>query len=95
MYFPLIVTFLLLMGLVIAAIQNTAPVEFRFMMWTLELSITALIFYSAVLGGAIVAVLSLPKLARHYLRNRSFRRETGELKERLARMERQSEESGR
>ncbi len=95
MYLSLIVMFLLLMGLVIAGIQNTAPVELRFMVWNIKVSITALIFYSAVLGGAIVAVMALPRLARQYIRNRSFRRETGELKQRLAQRESHAQEDGR
>lgn len=94
MYFSLIVTFLLLMGLVIAGVQNSTPIEFKFLAWVFEMSLTGLIAYAALLGGAIVAVLTLPKLARQALRNRSFRRESGELKQRLGQLERQSESKG-
>ena len=91
MYFSLIVTFLLLMALVVASVQNASPVQITFLAWVFEMSITGLIFYAALLGGAIVAVLTLPKLVRQSLRNRSFRRETRELKQQLAQMERHTE----
>ena len=63
MYLSLIITFLLLLVIIVTAIQNSMPLDFRFFTWTFQLSITALIVYSSLTGGAIVAILSLPKLA--------------------------------
>ena len=62
MSFSLIITFLLLLVVVVTAIQNSMPLNFKFLMWDLDMSITALIAYSSIIGGAIVAILALPKL---------------------------------
>jgi uncharacterized integral membrane protein len=94
MYFSLIVTFLLLMALVVASIQNATPVQITFLAWVFEMSLTGLIFYASLLGVAIVAVLTLPKLVRQALRNRTFRRETASLKERLGQMEKHADSKG-
>jgi hypothetical protein len=51
--------------------------------WNFQLSITALIFYSSLIGGAIVAVLALPKLAKKSLHGRSMNREIQKLKEKI------------
>lgn len=91
MYFSLIVTFLLFMALVVASIQNTTPVQLKYLGWVFEMSLTGLIFYASLLGGAIVAVLTLPKLVRQALRIRSFRKETGGMKQQLAHMEKQTD----
>ena len=64
MVLSLIATFILLMGLVIAGIQNTASFEMRFLAWSLQMSLTVIIFYAYVLGGSIVALLTLPRMVR-------------------------------
>jgi uncharacterized integral membrane protein len=61
MYLSLIITFLLLLVIIITAMQNSMPLDFKFFTWNFQTSITALIFYSSLIGGAIVAVLALPK----------------------------------
>jgi uncharacterized integral membrane protein len=91
MYLSLIVTFILLMGLVVAAVQNTTPIDFKFLMWGFQMSVTGLIFYAALFGGAMVSLLTLPGLIRQLMRNRSYRRETRELKQRLGRIEKHTE----
>ncbi len=87
MYFSLIITFLLLLGLVITSLQNSMPLELKFITWNLQMSLTALILYSSLIGGAIVAVLALPKLVRKSLDVRSFRREISNLKKRIVELE--------
>jgi hypothetical protein len=57
--------------------------HFKFFMWHFQLSITALIFYSFLIGGAIVAVLALPKLVSKSFHVRSFNREIHKLKEKI------------
>ncbi|MFO7783108.1 MAG: LapA family protein [Thermodesulfobacteriota bacterium] len=91
MYLSLIVTFILLMGLVVGSIQNTSPIQLKFLAWTFQMSLTGLIFYAALLGAAIVAVLTLPRLARQTMRKRSFRKEAAGLKQRIAELEDQAE----
>jgi uncharacterized integral membrane protein len=83
MYFSLIITFLLLLVIIITAIQNSMPLDFKFFTWKLQLSITALIFYSSLIGGAIVAVLALPKLAKKSLHGRRMNKEMQKLKEKV------------
>jgi len=87
MYFSLIVVFLLLLGLVITSLQNSMPLELKFITWNLEMSLTALILYSSLIGGAIVAVLALPKLVRKSLDVRSLNREIYQLGKRIAELE--------
>ncbi len=93
MYLSLIVTFLLLMGLVVAGIQNTDPIRLKFLAWMFQMSLAGLIFYAALLGAAIVAVLTLPRLARQALRKRALRKESAELKQRIVELEGQVETS--
>ena len=81
MYLSLIITFLLVLVIIITAIQNSMPLDFRFFTWNFQISITALIVYSALMGGAIVAILTLPKLAKKSLHARSMNKEISKLKE--------------
>lgn len=91
MYLSLIITFLLLLVIIIASIQNTMPLELKFFVWKLQMSLTALVFYSSVVGAAIVAVLSLPKLVSKHLKVRSLNKETIGLKKEIAELKKQSE----
>jgi len=83
MYFSLIITFLLFLVIVIAGIQNSMPLDLKFFIWNIKMSITALIFYSSVIGGSIVAILTMPRLAKKYLNVRSLNREIHKLKENM------------
>ena len=83
MYLSLIITFLLLLVIIITAVQNSMPLDFKFFTLNFQISITVLIFYSALIGGAIVAVLALPKLAKKSLNKRSMNREIQKLKEKI------------
>lgn len=87
MYLSLIITFLLLLVTIITAIQNSTPLELKFFSWNIQVSITALIFYSSLIGGAIVAVLSLPKLAKKSFHVRSMNKEIHKLKEKILDLE--------
>ena len=87
MYLSLIITFLLLLLIIITAIQNSMPLDFKLLTWDFQISITALIFYSSLIGGAIVAVLALPKLAKKSLHVRSMNREIHKLKEKILELE--------
>ncbi|MEA1970551.1 MAG: LapA family protein [Thermodesulfobacteriota bacterium] len=80
MYLSLITTFLLLLIIIITGMQNSMLLELKFIIWELQMSLTALIFYSSLLGGAIVAVLALPKLVKNYLRVKSLNRKVRKIK---------------
>jgi uncharacterized integral membrane protein len=92
MYLSLIITFLLLLGIIIAGIQNSMAVDIRFFVWKYQLSIMALIFYASLIGGAIVAVLALPKLASKSLKVRRLNKELYELKRKAVDLEKEREE---
>ena len=87
MYFSLSVVFLLLLGLVIISLQNSMPLDLKFIAWNLQMSLTALILYSSLMGGAIVAVLAVPKLVRKALDVRSLNRESYKLGKRIIELE--------
>jgi len=84
MYFALSVAFLLLLGLVVTSVQNSMPLELKFITWNLEMSLSALILYSSLIGGAIVAILAVPKLVRKSLDTRSLSREISNFKGKTA-----------
>jgi len=87
MYLSLIITFFLLLGIIITSLQNGMPLELKFITWNLQMSFTALILYSSLIGGAIVAVLALPKLVRKSLDVRSLNREIYKLKGKILELE--------
>ena len=87
MYFALSVAFLLLLGLVATSVQNSMPLEVKFITWNLEMSLSALILYSSLIGGAIVAILAVPKLVRKSLDARSLSREISNFKSKIAELE--------
>ncbi|MEA3358994.1 MAG: lipopolysaccharide assembly protein LapA domain-containing protein [Thermodesulfobacteriota bacterium] len=92
MYLSLIVTFLLLLVIVIFGIQNTMPSEVKFIVWKFQLSLTVLIFYSSIVGAAIVAILSLPKLVSKHLKARKLSKEVTLLKKRAVELEKKNME---
>jgi len=87
MYFALSVAFLLLLGLVVTSVQNSMPLELKFITWNLEMSLSALILYSSLIGGAIVAILAVPKLVRKSLDARNLNREISNFERKIAELE--------
>ena len=87
MYASLIITFLLILGIIVTSLQNSVPLELKFLAWDLKISLTALIFYSSLVGAAVVAILSLPKLVSKHFKVRSLTKELQRLKERNAESE--------
>ena len=87
MYASLIITFLLILGIIVTSLQNSVPLELKLLAWDLKTSLTALIFYSSLVGAAVVAILSLPKLVSKHFKVRSLTKELQRLKERNAESE--------
>ena len=87
MYFSIIITFLLLLAIVITGIQNSMPLELKFIAWNHQMSLTALILYSSLFGGAVLAVLTLPKLVKKCLEVRRLNKEMVNLKEKVLELE--------
>ena len=89
MYLSLIITFLLLLIIIITSIQNNMPLELKFITWKLQMSLTALVFYSSLVGAAIIAVLTLPKFVRNYLKVRALNKELNGSKKKIVELEKQ------
>ncbi len=87
MSFSLIVTFLLMLLVIIPAIQNSMALDFKFFIWTFQQSITAMIFYFSLIGGAVVAVMALPRLAKKSLQVKSMGKDIHKLEEKLLEFE--------
>jgi uncharacterized integral membrane protein len=92
MMLSIITTFFMLLIIIIAIVQNSEPVTLAFFSWKVQLSQAELIIYSAVIGGAIVAVLTLPKLVSKSLKVRSLRKELFNLKKKGLEMEKRADE---
>jgi uncharacterized integral membrane protein len=80
MIFSVIIAMLLLSGLTIVAVQNSIPVELEFFIWKFQMSLAAVIFYSSLFGGAIVAVLTVPKMVSKHLKVKNLNKELFKLK---------------
>jgi uncharacterized integral membrane protein len=92
MIYQLIITFILFLVIVIIALQNSTPLELKLLMWHPQMSLTALIFYSSLVGAAIVAVLALPKLVSKSFKVRHLNREIAHLEKRAARLVKENAE---
>ena len=88
MYLSGVIALFLLVGMVIVGIQNSIPVSITFLTWNIQLSSTALIFYSSLAGAAVVAILALPKLARKSIDVKKLNKEVFQLKEIILKLER-------
>jgi uncharacterized integral membrane protein len=75
----MIVSFLLLLGLVIAGAQNETPVQMKFVIWTMEMPLSSVLLWAAAVGASIVGFLSLPKLSIKSLQARRLRKEVRRL----------------
>jgi uncharacterized integral membrane protein len=78
-YVSMIVSFLILLCLVVAGVQNSTPLEVKVGWWTFQMSLPSVVFWAAAGGAAVVAVLSLPKLARKVLQTRRLHKEVARL----------------
>ena len=83
MYFSLIIAFLLLLGVVILGMQNSMPLEVKFLFWQLKSSSSAVIFNSSMVGGIIVAVLTVPNLVAKMLQVKRLSKKNSELKKKM------------
>lgn len=92
MYFSLIIAFLILLGIVIFGIQNSMPLEVKFLFWQLKISTSSVIFNSSMMGGIIVAVLTVPKMVVKLLQVKRLSKKNSELKEMILGFEKQLEE---
>jgi len=80
MIISIIITVLLLSGLTIVGAQNRIPIELEFFIWKFQMSLAAVIFYSSLFGGAIIAVLTVPKMVSKHLKVNNLNKELYKLK---------------
>jgi len=92
MYFSLIIAFLLLLGVVILGMQNSMPLELKFLFWQFKISTSSVIFNSSMMGGIIVAVLAVPKMVAKLLQVKRLTKKNSELKKMILGFEKQLEE---
>jgi uncharacterized integral membrane protein len=85
MYISIIASFLILLCLVIAGLQNNAPLELKFLWWHLQVPFGVVISWAAAAGAAFIGVLSLPKLVKKYLDARRLEKEVQRLEKLCAR----------
>jgi len=79
--FCLILSFIFILILVLFGVQNTETLTVNFLVWKLELTFGFVVLYSALLGGAAVGILSLPKLANKHFSLKKARRELSKLRD--------------
>ena len=91
MYISLIMTFLLILGVTVFALQNSGVQQFTFMTWAFETSWVAIIFASCLVGIFVGMLLTLPGLVGKHFRvkklakaARLLEKRTKELEEELA-----------
>ena len=89
MYFSLIITFLLILMIVLPIIQNSMPLDLKFFTWQLQMSLAALIFYSSLFGGAIIALLALPRLIDKHFHAKKLNKGVYELKKKIVELEKE------
>ena len=63
----LIITFILVLLITVFGFQNGMPVDVKFLFWNLHTSLITVVFGSGIVGAAIVAILTLPKLVSKHL----------------------------
>jgi uncharacterized integral membrane protein len=80
MYLSLIIIFILLLGIIVTGVQNSIPLDIKILTWDFRTTLLALIFYAALIGAAIVSLLTLPKLVNNAIKMRKMHKEINELK---------------
>lgn len=91
MFISLIITFLLILGVTVFALQNSRPLEapVTFLMWNFGTSLVAVVFSACTAGIIIGLVFTLPSLIRKHIHERKLVRLAREWEERCGRLERE------
>ena len=87
MYLSLIVTFLLILGVTVFALQNSMLLEFTFMTWTFKTSLVAIIFVACLVGIFVGMVLTLPGLVKKHFREKKLAKVARQLEKRNLELE--------
>jgi len=94
MYVSLIVTFILILGTTIFALQNGMPLEVKFFVWVFNTSLIAVIVVSSLIGAVIMATITVPGTIRKHFRAKKLAKEVDELGKKTQELENQLIENG-
>jgi uncharacterized integral membrane protein len=75
----MILSFLILLLLVIVGVENSSVLQIKFAWWEMQMPLGAVIFWAAVGGAAMIAIVSLPKLGKKYMEARRLHKEVRKL----------------
>ena len=92
MYLPLILSFLMILGITIFDLQNGVPLEVKFLAWGFKTSLIAVILGSALIGAIIVSIFALPLLIKRHFREKRMAKQLGELEKKSQELENQSQQ---
>lgn len=92
MYLPLILSFLMILGITIFALQNGMPLEVKFLVWSFKTSLIAVILGSALTGALLVSIFLIPILIKKHFREKRFSRQLTELETKSQEFENQPQE---
>lgn len=87
MYLPLILSFLMIFGITIFALQNGVPLEVKFLLWGFKTSLIAVILGSVLIGAIIVSIFSFPLLIKKHFREKRLARQVSELEKKSQELE--------
>jgi uncharacterized integral membrane protein len=93
MYLPLILSFLMMLGITIFALQNGKPWNVKFLLWDFETSQIAVILGSALIGAIIVSIFSLPLLIKKHFREKRLAKQIREIEKKSQELETQSQQN--
>jgi len=88
----LIITFLLILGITIFALQNGKVTDVKFLLWEYNSSLVIVILGSTLVGAAIMAVMTWPKIIKKHLNERRLTKNVRELEKKTQELERQLKE---
>jgi putative membrane protein len=92
MYLPLILSFLMILGITVFALQNGVPLEVNFLLWGFKTSLIAIILGSVLIGAIIVSIFSLPLLIKKHFHEKRLAKQISELEKKSQELENQSQQ---
>jgi len=82
MQLSLLVSFIGILVLVVASVQNAVPVELSLFAWTFQTSLNTLIALSGLVGAGAAGALLLPRLVKKHMTMRRLKKDLSREKKR-------------
>ena len=82
----------MILGITIFAMQNGIPLEVKFLLWGFKSSLVAVIFGSSLVGAAIIAVVTIPRLVKKHMSVRNLTKQFHKSEKKVIELERQLKE---